>query len=232
MPKTFLGVVRVVTEFEKPPGDAANPESFDYPIKIKYIRGSSVEELVSNSNNYSDQFIQNILDKMQELIDEGASAIITTCGFLAIIHPIIRLKFPGFPIGTSALLQVPIANNLVELGKRVGVITFDGDVLGEHHLKGVGADLATPIVGVRKGCSFDQLVRNAIPFDYEANKNDIIEAGEKLIRENKDIGGIVLECANMGPYRHDVQKHFSLPVWDIITLANFMFDVNQPTSFR
>lgn len=233
MQKTpFLGVLRVETPFERAPGDSANVESWNFPVKIKILKDSTVHKVVDLSNDYPQDFIDGWVDLIQEFIDEGAVAAITSCGFLSAIHPILRKRFPGFPIGTSALLQIPIANNLVELGKRVGIITFNENVLGKKHLNGVGVDYDVPIVGVEEGCSFYNLIRKCDPFNYEEHEKDVVAAAKKLVSQYDDIGGIILECANMGPYRLAVQKATNLPVWDIITLGDFVYDVGLARSFN
>ena len=231
MTTPFLGVLRIEHDFARPAGDSANQGSFDMPIKIRALKNSTVQDVVHNSNNYPQEFIQGWVSLIQELKDEGAVAVITSCGFLSAIHPILREKFPNFPIGTSALLQIPIANNLVQLGTRVGVITFEGSVLGEKHFKGVGADPNTPVVGIKKGCSFDRLIRNCVPYNFKEHTKDVVEAAQELVTTYDNIGGIVLECANMGPFRKAVREATKLPVWDIVTLGNFVYDVGLSRSF-
>lgn len=227
----FLGVLKVNSKFARPAGDVANLESWDIPVKVKVMEKSSVYEVVNTSNNYSDEFVQGWLDVAQELIDEGAVALVTSCGFLAMIHPILQKKFPLIPMGTSALLQIPIASHLIEPGKRIGVITFDGTTLNEKHLIAAGADPTTPIVGIKPGCSFERLIRNCEPYDFEEHTKDLIEAANTLISEYENIGGIVLECANMPPFRHAIREATGLPVWDIVTLGNFVYDVGLSRAF-
>lgn len=232
MPKEpFLGVLRIEAPFERAPGDSANPKSFNFPIKIRQLEGSTVNEVVETSNNYSAEFIQGWVELIQGLKDEGTVAVITSCGFLAAIHPILRDKFPGFPIGTSALLQIPIARNLIANDKQIGVITFNEEVLGSKHLRGVGVEYDVPIVGIEKGCSFDRLIRNCEPYNFQQHEKDIVEAAKKLVSKYQDIGGIILECANMGPFRNAVARATKLPVWDIITLGNFVYDVGLNRTF-
>ena len=50
------------------------------------------------------------------------------------------------------------------------------------------------------------------------------EAAQKLVREHPDVGAIVFECTNMAPYAHLVQQAVSLPVFDIQTLTNMVFE--------
>lgn len=233
MTTPFLGVLKVNSIFPRPPGDVASLGSWNIPVKVKTVTKSSVYEVVETSNDYDPAFVQAWIDSARELIEEGAVAIVTSCGFLAALHPVLQAEFPLTPIGTSSLLQIPSAQQLIAPGKRIGVITFNGDVLGERHLKAVGADPTTPIVGVTG--SFQTMIKTDDPnynYDLETFNKEHVEAAKKLMTENDNIGGIVLECANMGPFRHAIRKATGLPVWDIVTLGNFVYDVGLSRSFQ
>lgn len=228
----FLGILKVNSKFDRPSGDVACLQTWEIPVKVKTVENSSVYEVVETSTNYSQSFIDGWVDAAAELIDEGAVAIVTSCGFLATIHPLLREKFPGIVFGTSALLQISIASNLIHPKKRIGVVTFNGDVLCENHLKAVGADPKTPIVGVEKGCSFEKMINCKQSYDYEEHIKDLVKASNKLINDYENIGGIVLECANMAPFRHAIKKATGLPVWDIVTLGNYVYEVGVGKEFR
>ena len=50
----------------------------------------------------------------------------------------------------------------------------------------------------------------------------ILKKAKQLVSENPDVGAIVLECTNMPPYARDIQQATGLPVFDIVTLVNFV----------
>ena len=47
---------------------------------------------------------------------------------------------------------------------------------------------------------------------------DVIAAAERLVRRHRDVGALVLECANMPPYRAAVQAAVRVPVFDAAQL--------------
>jgi Asp/Glu/hydantoin racemase len=51
----------------------------------------------------------------------------------------------------------------------------------------------------------------------------MVVTARRLIDENPPIGAIVLECANMAPYAKAVQEAVKLPVFDITTLVNYIY---------
>lgn len=230
----FLGILQVNTSFHRPPGDVGNLATWSIPVKIKVVTEASSDEVVTSSRNYSPSFVENWVNAALELVDEGAIAIITLCGFLATMHPVLQSKL-SVPLGTSALLQVPFVLRLVPQGKKIGVITFDAANLGVEHLRAVGvaeSDIANvPIVGVKPNGKFQRILREGEKFDYGAVEAEVLEAAQSLIEENDDIGGIVLECTNIPPYKAAIHRKTGLPVWDIITLGNFLYEAALPAQY-
>lgn len=259
--KPFLGILQVNTTFHRPPGDVGNLATWqkhNIPVKIKIVTATDSDEVVKSSRNYSQHFIDSWLAAAQQLVEEGAIAIITLCGFLATLHPILQSKL-SVPVGTSALLQVPIAfattpgasagaadaagataaaGSTEAPKKKIGIITFDAANLGREHLVAVGvsADLIdnnqTPIVGVTPNGAFQRILRHNEPFDYNAIENEVVDAAQRLVRENEGVLGIVLECTNIPPYKNKISEAVGgLPVWDIITLGKYLYEAAVPESY-
>ena len=51
---------------------------------------------------------------------------------------------------------------------------------------------------------------------------DVVNAAKRLV-DNHDIGAIFLECSELGPHAHAVQKAVRLPVWDYASLAEWVY---------
>ena len=51
---------------------------------------------------------------------------------------------------------------------------------------------------------------------------DRVNAAEQLVKDHQDIGAILLECSDMPPYAAAVQKAVNLPVFDFITMINWV----------
>ena len=64
-------------------------------------------------------------------------------------------------------------------------------------------------------------------FDNAGVRNDVVNAAVKMVMENPDIGAILLECSDMPPYASEVQKATGRPVFDFITLINWMENAVQ-----
>lgn len=218
------------TSFHRPLGDVGNPGTWKIPIRIKIVQEAKGDAVVKTSRNYEQSFVDIWVQAARDLVEEGAIALITSCGFLATLHPTLQSKI-GVPVGTSALLQIPIAKALIPKDKELGIVTFDSENLGKEHLSAVGVDYDVPIVGVKKGGEFQKILRDGKPYSFEAIEAEVLEAVAKLLQENDNIGGIILECTNIPPFKNAIYRKTGLPIWDIITLGNYLYEVSLPKDY-
>ena len=59
-------------------------------------------------------------------------------------------------------------------------------------------------------------------FDMAGIRQEVIDAAKKLVQDNPSIGAILLECSDMPPYASAIQAAVGLPVFDFITLINYL----------
>jgi hypothetical protein len=106
--------------------------------------------------------------------------------------------------------------------KRAGVTTFNARTLGAPHLRGVGAPLDVPIVGLPDGGRFQRALYGDASVDsYEAREAEAVKAAQELARRHPDVGAIVLECTNLVPHARAIGAATRLPVYDIWTLVSW-----------
>ncbi|GMF99996.1 unnamed protein product [[Candida] boidinii] len=123
-------------DIHRPPGDPLNELSYHFPVIHEQVKQGTLWNIV-NSNAFSDEFLQNFIDACQKLEERGAIGIITSCGFLAQVQNRLAEKI-NIPIATSSLMQIPFVLSIISHKKHVGVLTFDGEVLGQTHFRGIG----------------------------------------------------------------------------------------------
>ena len=104
-----------------------------------------------------EQLLASFSAGAQTLVDEGVSGITTTCGFLAVLQPRLAERC-AVPFAASSLLQVPSVQAMLPGGKRVGVITFSGELLTPAHLAGAGAAPDTPCEGLNSDSQFYRMI--------------------------------------------------------------------------
>lgn len=216
----FVGLLRLDTAFPRPVGDVGNPNSFDFPIRTAVVRGATAARVVRGD---ASPLLEPFVAAGRELVAQGAVALTTSCGFLAVHQRALAAAF-DVPFAASALLQVGWLGPLLPPRARVGVLTIDADALGAAHLEGAGAPADTPVEGLpRDGALARTVFGDASSLDRAAVEAEVVAAGLRLRRRVPALGAIVLECTNLPPYRDALQRAVGLPVHDIGTLLRWLW---------
>ncbi len=224
-----LGILMLEARFPRIPGDMGNATTWPFPVLYRVVKGASPERVVLQG---AAGLLPDFLDAAAELVDYGAEAITTNCGFLSLFQQEIAAHV-GVPVATSALMQVPWVQATLPPGKRVGIVTVSAASLTARHLAAVGVPLDTPIVGTEDGREFFRvlILGEKQDMDVALAAQDILDAARKLIAAHPDVGAIVLECTNMPPYAHAMQKTLNLPVFDIYSLITWLHAGIRPRDF-
>lgn len=214
----FLGVLMLRTRFPRPVGDIGNPATWPMPVRYRTVERATVDRIVT-AGPLPEEVLEAFVEAGTALAAEGAVLLTTSCGFLAPWHARLSARLP-VPIVTSSLEQVARVQAGLPAGRRVGVITIDGDRLTADHLAAVGADPRTPWVGLERGRELHRVVLGDLPaLDEAAAARDLVDAGLALRRRVPALGAVVLECTNLPPYRAALGRALALPVHDIVTLV-------------
>jgi len=211
-----LGILMLEARFPRIPGDMGNAGTWPFPVLYRVVRGASPERVVLQGAR---GLLPDLIAAAQELVDLGAEAITTNCGFLALFQRELAAAV-RVPVATSSLMQVPWVQATLPPGKRVGIITVSKASLTPAHLEGAGVPADTPIVGTEGGREFFRILIKAEAEDMDTAlaEQDILEAGRTLVAQHPEVGAIVLECTNMPPYAAALREAVGLPVYDIYSM--------------
>jgi hypothetical protein len=216
----FLGILMLQTRFPRPPGDIGNPATFDFPVRYRVVQGASPQRVVRER---AADLLQPFIRAGQRLCAEGARAISTSCGFLALFQQELAHALP-VPVATSSLLQVAWLQQLLSPGRAVGVVTIDASALSADHLRAVGAPADVPIEGVAPDGEFARrLLGNEPTLDTVRAQTDVVQAAQRLVSRRPDVAALVLECTNMPPYARAVARVTGRPVYDVVSLLNWLW---------
>ena len=214
-----LGILMLKTRFPRILGDIGNSQTWPFPVLYQVIDDATVGRVVNAEPPV--ELIDAFVDASQQMIDAGAAAITTSCGFMVPLQAELSQRLP-VPVMTSSLQQIPMVQTSLPKDKKVGVITINAEQLTSTHLTAAGATADTPIVGVEPDSELYRVIhRDLTMLNVAAAKDSVVAAGEKLLAQAPDIGAIVLECTNMAPYANALRDKFGLPVYDIISLINW-----------
>ena len=67
--------------------------------------------------------------------------------------------------------------------------------------------------------------------DVAACEQDILAAGDALLRDHPEVGAILLECTNMCPHAHALRAHSGLPVFDMVSFVTWFHAGLVPRRF-
>lgn len=208
-----LGLLMLDTHFPRPPGDIGHAQTFAFPVLRRVVQGASPARVVRGNDVAA---LGPFIDAAKVLIDEGADAIATSCGFLALWQHELQAALP-VPVWTSSLLQLAEQ----PAGERCGVITIEAASLTAAHLRAVGADPTTPVEGITPGSPLHCTLLQDLPMLDEADAQaQVLAAAERLRVRAPQLGTLVLECTNLPPYAETLRRHTGLHVLDVVTLLN------------
>ena len=206
----MLGVLMLQTRFPRPPGDVGHPDSFRLPVRWKVVKGATPARVVPQTD---DALLQPFIQAAHELVDQGAEAVTTSCGFLVRFQEELQAALP-VPVWTSSLLKLP------EL-QHPGVLTVDARSLGPVELRCAGAAVDTPVEGLAPGSSLQRTLLQDLPtLDEAAARRETVEAALRLVRRHPQLDSIVLECTNLPPYADAVAQATGLPVHHLMSLVH------------
>lgn len=225
-----LGVLMLDTSFPRPPGDVGNATSFDYPIYYEIVDNADPVRVVREQNP---DLLDPFIEAAQSLVEQGAVAITTGCGFLLMFQDELSTRVPEVPVFTSSLLQIPVVKSMLAPDQKIGVLSAD-----ENSLERINHPVLTEnedrlvYEGVADSGTFqDVVIEQTNPeLDIDQVENDVVAAADRLV-EGENIGAIILECTNLRPYVEAVQDRTGQPVYDYLTLSDMAWRASQGTRF-
>lgn len=216
-----IGILMLDTHFPRIPGDVGNALTWNFPVLYKVVKGSMPKKVVLE---LTDNDIMPFVEAALELQDMGVRAITTSCGFLSMFQENLA-KVLNIPIFTSALMQLPILS-VMNVNKKILVLTANSSTLTKRHLDPVCGSVNPrnyTIVGMEHEPNFTWFtVHNWEKVDTKLCEIEILHVIDTAIQKDT-YAAILLECTNMPPYRDSILKAFNLPVYDFVTLTNFIY---------
>jgi aspartate/glutamate racemase len=218
-----VGILMLETAFPRIPGDIGNPASFPFPVRYRTVPGASPQNVVLAPDP---GLIAGFIAAGQDLVDQGARAIATSCGFLALFHRQLVAALP-VPMFTSSLLQVHMAQALIRKGQKVGILTARKPSLTDAHLSALGIqDYPLIIAGMENAPEFSAVfIGGKGELDEDRCRREMQSAARDLKRRHADLGAVVLECTNMPPYAETIREEIGVPVFDAVTLVHYAHQI-------
>ena len=155
--------------------------------------------------------------------DDGVRAICSACGFFGNYQKQVR-EAVDVPVAMSSLVQIPWIQTLIKPGQKIGILTANKNSMTDALFESCGVMSRDNLVikDALQTEEFATVVNMRGHFDNTIAKEEILALARELVEENEDLGAIVLECSDMPPYASAIQDETQLPVFDFITLINWL----------
>lgn len=214
-----LGILALDVAYPLIPGNVVNAYTYNFPVRVKIVKGATTKRIFNNDRTLLDDFIQTA----KELENEGVRAISGACGYFANFQEEMAEAL-NVPVFMSALVQAPWIKISLKKEKKIGVICAKGDSITKKMLESVGINDSSYLVikGLEDTEQFGSLVKcTKTEFNNNIVRNEVVGASLELA-ENNDLGAILLECSDLPPYSADIQRATNLPVFDYISMHNWI----------
>ncbi|WP_054636624.1 hypothetical protein [Thalassobacillus sp. C254] len=213
-----LGILLLDTNVPYLPGDIGNAETFSFPVAYKKAAGVTVQSMFDN-NHWA---YTKILKTSQDLIQEsGVKAITGNCGYFQLFQEELA-RDVSVPVFLSSLLQLPLLKKLTS--GPVGIITAESSRMNENFLRSLDFPFSQArIIGMENKRHFrETAIKESGFLDSEEVKRELLEVVEEQQTTSPDLSIILLECSLLSPYAKAVHEKTKLPVFDYLTLINFI----------
>ena len=220
----IIGLLMQERIFPRIPGDMGNASTFDFPVKLYVVKGVDITtrwRLFEGAR----EILKPFIDGAKELERAGVRAITSNCGFLVQYQDEIA-DTVDIPVFMSSLLMIPLVYRMLRKDRIIGVITANatGKGLGRKHFEAAHAgDIPVAVIGLEDSEAFETFAKDKDVLYPVHLKKDVVKRAIRLVDENPRLGAIVLECANLPPYAKAIQDAVNLPVFDFVTMTNFVF---------
>ncbi|MDZ5454842.1 aspartate/glutamate racemase family protein [Labrys sp. ZIDIC5] len=214
-----IGILILDAAYPCIPGNVGNATTYDYPVRFQEVRGASIERLL---NQRDPALEEAFVEAAVELRDRGVRAITGACGFMAYFQEEVAAAV-DVPVFLSSLMQIPFMHALC--GGSVGIITADASRLTQRHFSAcsVPGDIPLAIAGMEGQREFrEAILEEKGTLDSAEIEREVIEVASELVAQHPQVRSILLECSDLPPYAHAVQAATGRPVFDFITMINYV----------
>ena len=223
-----------------PPGTVNNAGTFDYPILYKLVPGWSSADVVAGTEA---NFLPALLEKARELEQAGVRFISGNCGYAMRLQEEVA-NAVNIPVAMSPLLQLPVIAASLGPEQGIGVIGAAAPPLSTEFIEDSGIRVENELIvrGLQDEPGFAGLLAacgvggekddSLVEYDTDDICADIVRVATRMQEENPSMGAMLLECSEFPLYAKAVQDATGLPVFDFVTLIDYMHRATLPPQSR
>lgn len=219
---TTIGILLLNTRVPSIPGDVANASTFNFPVLYRVVDDLLIDKLIVDADP---ALAEPIICEARALERAGVAAITADCGYMALFQREV-VAAVDIPVFLSSWMQVPFIYQMLQPGKKVGAVVADSRYIRRETLVNAGIDDSIPVViaGMEDQPAFwSAIMEEEGTLDSDTIEREVVRVARNLVQANPDIGALLLECSALPPYGAAVQEALQLPVFDFITMINYVY---------
>jgi Asp/Glu/hydantoin racemase len=217
-----IGIVYIEqVNYPMPPGNVVNACTYDFPVRMRAVPNLTNQRLFDADPSIAGDIIETARHMVE---NDGVRAICSACGFFGNYHKQVAAAL-DVPVAMSSLVQAPLIRAMLKPGRKIGVLTATAASMTDALFRSCGVEegLDGIVVQDTHGTeNFSCVVDMRGEFDNGKAREEVLACTRELMAKDGDIGAILLECSDMPPYAAAIQAETQLPVFDFITLINWM----------
>ncbi|SER56937.1 aspartate/glutamate racemase family protein [Salipaludibacillus aurantiacus] len=215
-----IGIILIDTFTPFIPGDVGNATTYSFPVRFQTVKGLTFDKLLNKDRS----MLEPLIEAGQDLVNEGVKAVTGDCGYLAMYQEELAdtLKVPVF---MSSLLQLPFMSHMLKKGEKIGVICSKADYFDEKILEGLGINshVSLCVRGLEGQENFRKAAHDEIGIIApDLIEQEVVSVARQLTEDEPAVKLLLLECSSLPPYAAAVQQAVQLPVFDYVTMINYV----------
>ena len=220
-----IGLVQGRANLPMAPGNLGNATTFPFPLLYREFIPENVYDVLALEPVES--FTDQMVEAAKWLEFQGVRAIMANCGFFGTYQLAVQERIDT-PFFSSSLMQLPMILQSLPRSKKVGIVTANGERLPQTQaIENCGVSLEDKanrlvIQGCEDGEEFQNILNLTGVYNMVRLEQEIVAAAQEIVKRDKDVSAILLECTELPPAAHAVQNAVRLPVWDYTTLAKWI----------
>jgi hypothetical protein len=218
-----IGVLMLDCNIPFVPGDVGNASTYDFPVQYLLVPGATGDAVITRQDP---ALIPHFVEAAEQLVGQGVRAITGDCAYMGAYQRAVADAI-DIPVFLSSLMQVPLVLSMLRSDQKLAVLVANGQTVGDRLLEPVGI-----VGGARERCVFRGLedkdhfrsvfLEETGELDVARVEAEMVQTAQEVREEDPAVAAYLLECSDMPPYAHALQRATGLPVFDWIGFINYV----------
>lgn len=215
-----LGILMLEGKMANVTGLMAGDDTFPYPTVRHVVAGARTPRTPDDAIAMLPLYEQAARQLAPEV-----DVITANCGLIALLQEELA-DAVDVPVVTSSLLSVPTVARLIGPRRRVGILTFFRDAVGERNYVASGwssEEIPVSVAGVDGSEAWLEFLetKEAPPVLRRQLGADLRAAIDELLEREPTVGALVSECTMLPAVFDDLRKDVPVPIFDLPTTLDW-----------